>query len=82
MRHSTEAPEKVNDVEIAEDIRLAMIKKNVHRLRRVDVQVEDGSVVVTGNVSTFYEKQLATSCCWQTAGIRRVVNELVVDEFR
>ena len=51
---------------------------NLPALRDLEVEVRNGSAVITGRVSTFYQKQLATSCCQRVAGVLSVLNEVRV----
>ena len=43
-------------------------------------QVRSGAAVITGRVCTFYQKQLATSCCQRVAGVLSVANEVRVTD--
>ena len=47
-------------------------------LRNLELEVRNGAAVITGRVRTFYEKQLATSCCQRVAGVLSVLNEVQV----
>jgi carbon storage regulator len=47
-------------------------------LRDLELEVRNGAAVITGRVRTFYEKQLATSCCQRVAGVLSVLNEVQV----
>jgi len=42
----------------------------------VDVNVNDGAVLLTGKVKTPEEKVLATKLTWEVRGVREVVNEI------
>ena len=46
----------------------------------VDVNVNDGSVLLTGKVKTPEEKVLATKLTWEVRGVREVVNEIQVTD--
>jgi len=48
------------------------------RLLRLDVDVNDGIVTLQGRLASFYEKQLALSCCQRVAGVRQLVDEVEV----
>ena len=52
--------------------------RNPPALRDLEVEVRNGAAVITGQVSTFYQKQLATSCCQRVAGVLSVLNEVRV----
>ena len=46
----------------------------------VDVNVNDGAVLLTGKVKTPEEKVLATKLTWEVRGVREVVNEIQVTD--
>ena len=50
-------------------------------LRDLELEVRNGAAVITGRVRTFYEKQLATSCCQRVAGVLSVLNEVQVADL-
>ena len=52
--------------------------RQVPALRQVGVEADQGTIVLTGRVSSFYEKQLALSCCSRVAGVIQLVDELAV----
>ena len=54
--------------------------RNPPALRDLEVEVRNGAAVITGQVSTFYQKQLATSCCQRVAGVLSVLNEVRVTD--
>lgn len=45
----------------------------------VDFEYDDGVVVLRGHVSSFHEKQIVQEVVRKVAGIRIIVNRLVVD---
>lgn len=47
-------------------------------LRRLAVNVADGSVTLRGSVASFYEKQLAIQTCRVLAGIERLIDAVEV----
>jgi len=47
-------------------------------LRELDVEVADGVVTLQGHLHTFYEKQLAISCCQRVAGVLKLIDEVEV----
>lgn len=46
----------------------------------VDVNVNDGAVLLTGKLKTPEEKVLATKLTWEVRGVREVVNEIQVTD--
>jgi len=47
-------------------------------LRDLDVEVADGVVTLHGRLHTFYEKQLAISCCQRVAGVLKLIDDVEV----
>jgi hypothetical protein len=52
--------------------------KHVPTLRHVTVKADAGVVTLSGQVHTFYEKQLCNQCCRRVAGVRQLLNEVIV----
>jgi hypothetical protein len=46
--------------------------------RRIDVQVEDGVVTLTGEVDDYMEARYAWDDAWEADGVRGVINNLTV----
>ena len=53
---------------------------NLPALRDLEVEVRNGTAIITGRVRTFHQKQLATSCCQRVAGVLSVANEVRVTD--
>ena len=47
-------------------------------LRRILVEVQNGTVVLKGRVQSFYERQLCLSCCQRVAGVVRLIDQIEV----
>lgn len=47
-------------------------------LRRLDVSADQGTVTLSGRVTSFYEKQLAINSCQRVAGVRQLVDQVEV----
>jgi osmotically-inducible protein OsmY len=67
------------DENLAKRIRLLFGALNLASLRRIRVEVENGSVLIEGAVRTFYERQLVLSCVQRVDGVRQVADLIVVD---
>jgi osmotically-inducible protein OsmY len=52
--------------------------RHVPGLRNLEVEAENGVVTVSGQVLTFYEKQLCNQCCRRVAGVLQLINEVDV----
>ena len=48
-------------------------------LRRLAIEAEGGVVTVRGQVSSFYEKQVALHCCQRVAGVRELIDAVDVE---
>ena len=46
--------------------------------RAIEIDVEQGSVTLSGSLDSFYEKQVALTACQQVAGVRAIVDCLNV----
>jgi osmotically-inducible protein OsmY len=52
--------------------------RHVPGLRYLAVQATNGVVTVSGQVLTFYEKQLCNQCCRRVAGVMELINAVNV----
>lgn len=55
-----------------------LVASPLPQLRRLVVTVNDGEVVITGRVSSYYMKQLAQEALRPTLGGRRLLNRVEV----
>jgi len=55
-----------------------LAQKHRASLRAVSVEANDGTVVLRGELQTFYEKQLCLNVCQRVAGVVRLVDQLNV----
>jgi len=76
--HACESPDR----ELACRVKNFLEGLNLPALCDLEVDVRNGAAVVSGRVSTFYQKQLATSCCQRVAGVLNVINEVRVMDSR
>jgi osmotically-inducible protein OsmY len=49
-------------------------------LRRVQIDVQSGVVTIEGIARSYYERQMALACVRRVAGVRQVVDRIVVHE--
>ena len=47
--------------------------------RNLDIEVEHGAVTLSGNVQSYYEKQIAMTSCQHVAGVLSLIDEIVVE---
>ena len=55
--------------------------KHMRSLRDVAVDADNGTVVLRGEVGSFYEKQLCLNCTRRVAGVVELVDEILVREI-
>lgn len=48
----------------------------------LEVEVHDGLVTLSGELNSYYEKQVAMSSCQRVAGVVRMVDEIMVSDRR
>lgn len=57
-----------------------LLERNEHAFRSLQVDADHGIVTLTGQVRTYYEKQVAASCL-NVAGVLGLINNLTVPEW-
>ena len=64
--------------DLKQRINIFLSQKGLRSLRRLNIEVTDGTVTFSGTVSSFYERQLCHTCkC--VAGVRKLVDDLKVE---
>ena len=71
-----------NAEDLARRVRLSVDRSRMHGLRLIDIEVIGDTVVLSGQVVTFHQKQLATAFARRVAGVVEVVNRLEVQNGR
>lgn len=59
-------------------LREALAQRSYHGLRTVDINVHEGLVRLTGRVSSYYQKQLATAAVLSLDGVEELTNDLQI----
>lgn len=61
-------------------VRVASFLKSRHfpAFENLEVDVNDGSVTLSGSLSSFYEKQVALSSCQRVAGVLALIDHVDV----
>lgn len=67
-----------HDVELACRVTNFLRQWQVPALRRILVEVSNGTVVLKGRVQSFYERQLCLNCSRRVAGVVRLVDLIEV----
>ena len=52
--------------------------KHMPGLRALQVEARNGTVVLRGQVGSFYEKQLGHHCCRRVAGVQKLIDSIDV----
>ncbi len=68
-----------SSTEVKEEINAALKRNSFLKTEKIEVDVENGKAILSGEVRTLGEKMVAESATWSAPGITEVVNELVVD---
>jgi osmotically-inducible protein OsmY len=71
--------DELRDRELEQRVRVFLVGQNVPSLRRLAIEARDGTVTLRGRVATFYEKQLSQQCRRRVTGVRRLVDQMVVE---
>ena len=72
--------EIVTAEDLARRVRLSVDHGHLHALRLIDIQVSGDKVVLSGQVATFHQKQLATALARRVSGVFEVMNQLEVQD--
>ena len=69
----------IDDAKIRADINTAWIRHDAQMFRKVDLNVYEGRVMLTGVVLNADQRDEAVRLTWQVLGVRAVLNEIVID---
>ncbi|MEX2140490.1 MAG: BON domain-containing protein [Pirellulales bacterium] len=67
-----------SDRDLERRITSFLAARHVPGLRNLAVEAQNGIVTVSGQVLTFYEKQLCNQCCRRVAGVLELINAVDV----
>jgi osmotically-inducible protein OsmY len=68
------------DADVALRVLRALRDRHFSTLRELDVSVHRSEATLTGEVNSFYEKQLAMSACQAVPGVLRLIDRIEVCE--
>ncbi len=60
-------------------VRAGLSQHHLPGLRRLGVEAAGDTVLISGLVSAFYQKQLAIECCKRVPGVRQIVDQIEVE---
>ena len=69
------------DLELARRVKLFLAHQPRPALRYLRVEARGSSVTLRGLVTTYYERQLALQCSRRVAGVRELIDEIIVQEI-
>ncbi len=69
-----------SDRDLEKRIRTFLFGMGRAGLRNLDVEVQNGCAIIGGTVRSFYERQLALSCCQRVAGVLIITDKVEVGE--
>lgn len=70
--------ETQSDRDLERRVTSFLVTRHVPGLRNLAVEAQNGIVTVSGQVLTFYEKQLCNQCCRRVAGVLELINAVNV----
>lgn len=78
MQAITETLSESRDRDLKRRVVIYLNDRHVPGLRHLDVEARNGTVILRGRVSTFYEKQLCQAVCQRVAGVVRYIDDVDV----
>ncbi len=66
------------DADIAQRVRSFLMREHFKTLHNLEVSVSNGELTFRGEVTSFYEKQIAFSISQKTPGVRMFIDEISV----
>jgi hypothetical protein len=66
------------DLDLQRRVKAFLADQSRYALRLLEVEARDGTITLRGFLSTFHEKQLAVHLALRVAGVRRLLDEIVV----
>ncbi len=71
-------PTDATSCDLKRRVMLFLSQRGVSSVRRLDIEVRGGTVILHGTVCSFYERQLC-HCCKNVAGVFNLVDKLKVE---
>lgn len=71
-------PSKTADADIERRVVAYLGSRNRRSFRRLNVESQDGVVTLTGQLGTYYERQVAQETARRVAGVLRVIDGIQV----
>ncbi len=65
--------------ELQKQVVAYLASRNFHSFRRLTVRAHQGVVSLSGNLDTYYERQVAVESARRVAGVTRIIDRIIVD---
>lgn len=72
------APTSEFDCDLQRRVHAFLADRHYQALRRLQIEVKDGVVLLSGTLPTFHQRQVALDCARHVAGVLRVIDRLNV----
>lgn len=66
------------DEELQQRVSHFLFSRHFPAFRNLDIEVEKGTVTLTGKVQSYYEKQIAMTSCQHVSGVVSLIDEIEV----
>ena len=78
MSQATRIRVDYSDDDLQERVARFLTSRHFPAFRNIQVDVEHGTVTLSGRVFSFYEKQVALTTCQRVAGVLTLIDEIAV----
>ena len=68
------------DADLQDRVYRFLTSRHFPAFRNLDVDVCNGVVTVVGEVSSYYEKQVALTACQRVAGVLDLIDKIIVEQ--
>lgn len=68
------------DVELSQSVRRHLLRHPDLDVSRIEIQAQDGRILLEGSVKTYAEKNAVENAAWWFSGVVHVISHLSVDE--
>ena len=67
------------DEEVCTRVKNFLFSRHFPSIRELEVDVDNGIVTLSGNVQSYYEKQVAMNSCQHVAGVLDLIDKIEVE---
>ena len=80
MQYCNQRPSEESDHDLLQRLTRFLDERGYPPHRALELEVEQGTVVVHGRVPSYHMRQIAVECIKRVAGVRRIVDRITVAE--